>query len=140
MPRPPKCRRVAAGPPVTAFKPAGVPGQELETTVLGLDELEALRLADLEGLYHDPAAARMGISRATFGRLLDRARRKVAAALFEPRMLVFAGGPVIPSGSRLFWCDDCAATFERPFGTGRPAACTHCQGRRFHRVAREVSS
>ena len=139
MPRPHKCRRIAAGPPVSAFKPAGVPGHELGAIVLGLDELEALRLADLEGLYHDPAATRMGISRATFGRLLDTARRKVAAALFGPKMLLFQGGPVVRSGARLFWCDDCTATFEHPFGTGRPGGCAHCQGRRFHRVAREKS-
>jgi predicted DNA-binding protein (UPF0251 family) len=69
MPRPCKCRLVAAQPPVSAFKPAGVPGRELESIELGLDELEALRLADLEGLYHDAAAERMGVSRPTFGRV-----------------------------------------------------------------------
>lgn len=48
---------------------------------LTLPELEALRLADLEGLYQEEAARRMGVSRATFGRILEGARRKVAEAL-----------------------------------------------------------
>ncbi len=54
---------------------------DLEESILGLDEFEALRLADLEGLYHADAAARMGVSRATFGRILANARRIVADAL-----------------------------------------------------------
>jgi predicted DNA-binding protein (UPF0251 family) len=137
MPRPPRCRRIAIEPPVSAFKPAGVPGRDLETIVLGLDELEALRLADLEGLYHEPAAERMGISRATFSRLIDRARRKVVSALFSSRMLVFQGGPIVMSGARVFWCDGCAATFEQPGGAGRPSGCPNCKGRRFRRVAQE---
>ncbi|RUM87792.1 MAG: hypothetical protein DSZ24_05330 [Thermodesulfatator sp.] len=52
-----------------------------EAVRLALDELEALRLADLEGLYQEEAAKRMGVSRATFGRILERARKKVAEAL-----------------------------------------------------------
>lgn len=76
------------------FKPAGVPATELQAVELGLDEVEALRLADVEGLYHDAAAQRMGVSRPTFGRLVQAARHKVAVALLEGRMLVFQGGPV----------------------------------------------
>lgn len=61
---------------------------------LSHDELEALRLADLEGLYHEAAAERMGVSRPTFGRVLERARRTVAQALLEGRVLLFVDGPV----------------------------------------------
>jgi hypothetical protein len=64
---------------------------------LRLDELEALRLADLEGLYHQQAAERMGVSRATFGRILGSARRKVARALVEEAVLAVGEGPVIPA-------------------------------------------
>ena len=59
----------------------------LDEVVLTLDELEALRLADLEGLYHDRAAERMGISRTTFGRILSEARKKVADALVGGKVL-----------------------------------------------------
>jgi predicted DNA-binding protein (UPF0251 family) len=130
----PKCRRIAHEPPAAAFKPAGIPGRDLETTVLQLDEMEALRLADLEGLYQDEAARRMRISRATFGRVVEEARRKVVEALLESRMLVFEGGPVEMAAMRVFHCEDCGADFEVPFGTGRPAECPHCHGRQFYRA------
>jgi uncharacterized protein len=138
MPRPCKCRRIAMRPEVAAFKPAGIPGRELEAITLGLDEMEALRLADLEGLYHEAAAQRMSISRATFGRLLEEARRKVVSALFGSKMLVFEGGPIIMAEMRTFCCDDCSQAFQEPFGTGRPAECPHCHGHRFHRAATEA--
>lgn len=140
MPRPHKCRRIAMEPGVRIFKPAGVPGRDLEEVRLGLDELEALRLADIEGLYQETAAQRMSISRATFGRILDEARRKVASALFDGKMLVFEGGPVVMAEKRRFECDACSGSFEVPFGTGRPKECPHCQGRQFHRVSTETGA
>jgi predicted DNA-binding protein (UPF0251 family) len=140
MPRPHKCRLIAAQPLVGAFKPAGVPGRNLETIELGLDELEALRLADLEGLYHDAAAERMGISRPTFGRLLECARHKVACALFQSMMLLFKGGPVLMRGTRTFECADCRARFGKPHGTGHPTECPKCQSRNFCRVAEQRGS
>jgi len=60
---------------------------KLEEVSLHMDEVEALRLADYEGLYHEDAAQRMKISRATFGRILDQARRKVAEALLKGKAL-----------------------------------------------------
>ena len=74
------------------FKPNGVPLHELEEVVLSLDGLEALRLADFEDLNMDAAAARMGVSRHTFGRLLKRARRSVAQALVQGQALRIEGG------------------------------------------------
>jgi len=94
MPRPLKCRFVDGEPGALAFKPAGAPGRGLAVVELQFDELEALRLADLEGLYQEEAAKRMGISRATFGRVLDGAHRKVADALLNGKMLIFKGGNV----------------------------------------------
>ena len=60
-----------------------------------LDELEALRLADFEGLYQEEAAARMKISRPTFSRVVEQARRKVATALIQGKALRFDGGAVV---------------------------------------------
>jgi predicted DNA-binding protein (UPF0251 family) len=61
---------------------------------LTLDGLEALRLADLEGLYHEEAADRMGVSRATFSRVLTAARREVADALVNGKAIRVGGGAV----------------------------------------------
>lgn len=137
MPRPCKCRWIGVEPAVAAFRPCGVRGADLETVELGLDELEAIRLADYEGLYQDVAAERMGISRATFGRLIERARRKVASALLDGRMLVFRGGTVMVVNARTFECADCGARFHAPHGAARPAECPSCHGRNFHRAAEE---
>lgn len=98
MPRPCCRRRIAGAPPAGVFKPAGIPGRFLEEVVLGLDGLEALRLADLEGLYQEEAAARMGVSRATFGRIVADARRRVAEALVGGKLLRIEGGPVDAAG------------------------------------------
>ncbi len=69
------------------FKPKGIPLVDLEEVALSLDELEALRLADCEGRYHEDAAREMKISRATFGRIVKQARRKAAEALTQGKAL-----------------------------------------------------
>jgi len=92
MPRRKRCRWVAANPAATFFKPRGVPMAELEQVILELDEVEALRLADLEGRYQEDAAKTMGVSRQTFGRIVEMARRKVAEALLHGKALVIEHG------------------------------------------------
>ena len=87
MSRPKKCRCVNCCPDSSYFKPRGIPFVNLEEVFLNLDELEAIRLADLEGLYHEDAAVKMDVSRATFGRILVAARRKVAEAIVNGKAL-----------------------------------------------------
>lgn len=87
MARPKKCRNIACRLDAYYFKPRGVPLIDLEETVLEHDELEALRLADLLGKSHEEAAAGMGISRATFGRIVERARMKTIDALLSGKAL-----------------------------------------------------
>jgi predicted DNA-binding protein (UPF0251 family) len=78
--------------PSAYFKPAGTPLHALEEVVLAADELEAVRLADCEGLYRVEAAARMKVSRPTFDRILRSAREKIACALTKGRALRIEGG------------------------------------------------
>lgn len=66
---------------------------------MSLDEFEAIRLADREGLYQEEAAGRMGVSRSTFGRILESAHRKVAEVLAGGRCLRLEGGHVHPAES-----------------------------------------
>ena len=94
MPRPCCCRRIGFMPSTVYFKPAGVPLTELTEVTLTLDELEALRLADLNGLYQEQAGERMNVSRATFGRIVEQARCKVADALLHGKALRLEGGTV----------------------------------------------
>ncbi|MBK9374806.1 MAG: DUF134 domain-containing protein [Holophagales bacterium] len=134
MPRRPCPRRVASPPRFTYFKPAGVPVSVLEEIDLSIDELEALRLADLEGLYQEEAAARMEVSRATFARIVEASRRKVATALVHGNALRIGGGPVAFAGQRSFRCESCRHGWTLPFGTGRPAGCPGCSAQDFKRV------
>jgi predicted DNA-binding protein (UPF0251 family) len=78
---------VRCEPGALYFKPRGIPLVALEEVRLGLDELEAIRLADLEGAYHRDASRQMGVSRPTFGRILNQARRKVAEAVVQGKAL-----------------------------------------------------
>lgn len=134
MPRPRCPRRVAAPPRCPYFKPAGIPMSRLEEVALSVDELEALRLADLEGLYQDDAAARMEVSRPTFARIVEASRRKVAGALVHGRALRIGGGAVAFAGQRRFRCGDCRHEWSLSFGTGRPEGCPACGADAFRRI------
>lgn len=133
MPRP-KCLRCVSSQPLwRVFKPAGMPMADLKTVTLTLDELESLRLADLLALHQEDAAAEMGVSRATFGRIVEQARRKVASALIDGSALHIERGTVIMVDNRKFRCFDCEHEWEVPHGTGHPAACPGCGSTRFQR-------
>lgn len=107
---------------------------ELEELTLTVDEFEAIRLADLEGLYQDKAAEEMNVSRQTFGRIIESARRKVAQALVEAKALIIEGGDVEMAETRRFKCYECQHAWELPYGTGRPAACPECKSANIHRA------
>ncbi len=99
MPRPPKCRRVEFVPEITYFKPAGVPLVNLEEISLTIEELEAVRLKDLEALEQEQCAEKMQVSRPTFHRILAAARRKIAEALVEGKAIKVEGGNYHHAGS-----------------------------------------
>lgn len=128
MPRPRNPREIFFNPRARLFKPAGIPGSELEHVVLTMDEMEALRLADFEGLYHEAAAENMKISRQTFGRVIKNARAKVADALVNGKAIRVEGGSFVTPEQREFICDDCENTWVVPFGGGRPRECPDCSG------------
>lgn len=72
-----------------AFKPTGMPMSEVERVSLSRDELEALKLCDLDDLTQEEAGARMGVSRGTVQRILSEARKKAAMALTQGKAIVF---------------------------------------------------
>jgi len=135
MARPQNCRRIAFLPDVTLFKPAGVPGRTLPEIVLTLDELEAIRLADLEGLYQEEAATRMEVSRQTFGNIISSAHAKLADCIVNGKMLRIEGGSVMVLQQRRFECSDCGHAWNMPHGTGVPRGCPTCKSANFHRAA-----
>lgn len=135
MVRPQKDRFVAFNPDVSYFKPRGIPMVELSEVNLTVDERESIRLSDLLGLSHEEAGRRMGVSRATFGRIVQRARKIVADALINGKAIHIDGGTYkIVEKTRVFRCEQCSDQWEEPCGTGRPQSCPHCGNLRFHRV------
>jgi predicted DNA-binding protein (UPF0251 family) len=92
MGRQPRSRRVDFLPQVTYFKPAGMPLAKLEEVRLSIEEAEAIRLKDIEGLEHDDGARKMSISRSTFARILISARQKLADALLNGKAIRIEGG------------------------------------------------
>jgi predicted DNA-binding protein (UPF0251 family) len=128
MPRPTKWRRVAFMPQVTYFKPAGVPARFLERVELSVEELEAIRLKDAEGLQQEECAERMRISRPTFHRVLESARRKLADALIHGKALRIEGGNFALASQR-FTCRRDGHEWRVPFEamvSGLPLACPRC--------------
>ena len=81
-------RNIEADHRRVCFKPCGVRGKYLEKMELDCDEMEAIRLSDYEGLYQQECADRMGISRTTFSRVIQNARKKIADALLNGKAIV----------------------------------------------------
>lgn len=125
--RPMKWRRVAFIPRVAYFKPAGIPLPELEEVPLAVDEAEALRLKDLEGLEQEQCAQEMNVSRATFQRLLNSAHKKVADALLNGKAVRIEGGTFEMAMSR-FKCNE-GHEWNVPFESmiaNPPTSCPVC--------------
>jgi predicted DNA-binding protein (UPF0251 family) len=134
MARPRKDRIVAYNPDVSYFKPRGIPMVDLDEVLLTIDEREAIRLADLLGYSHEDAGERMGVSRATFGRIIQKARQQIADALINGKAINIEGGNYrLVMDRRLFLCQDCNSQWEAPQQTGRPRECPTCSGQNFYR-------
>ena len=131
VPRPTKLRQVTGIPAVTFFKPAGVPMGALEMVTLAIEEVEAIRLKDIEDLHQEECAQRMGISRATFHTVLKSARGKLADAILNGKAIQVQGGTVAFPGAR-FRCRRDGNEWTLPPGPlpgAASVACPSCNGR-----------
>jgi predicted DNA-binding protein (UPF0251 family) len=126
MSRPCKLRRVTCNPQAISFRPSAISKAALETVSLSRDELEAIRLADFEGLYQEQAAGKMKISRQTFGNIIVSAHKKVADFLINSKRLSIVGGTVEVDRCR-FTCTVCRHTWSVQYGTERPKECPQCK-------------
>lgn len=133
--RPQKRRIVAYNPSVSYFKPRGIPMLELDEVQLTLDAYEAVRLSDLEGMSHEEAGRAMGVSRATFGRIILKARKAIANAIVNGKAINIEGGTyALVEDKRIFMCKDCGRRWEVPLGTGKPRECPNCNSDNVVRV------
>lgn len=92
MSRARKKRRVRFIPKIRYFVPYKVPENQVKENVLKIEELEALRLRDIEGLDQESCAIKMNISRQTYQRVLAEARRKIVDSLVNGKAIRIEGG------------------------------------------------
>jgi uncharacterized protein len=122
MPRPQQFRKIASPPLMQGFKPFGIPGKELEAVALRFDEYEAIRLLDHEGFMQEQAAEQMNVSRPTLTRIYEKARKTIAKALVEGKMIVIEGGNV-DFGKEWFRCRKCHKLVD---GLENHVPCKNC--------------
>ena len=94
--RPIKYRIVSNNPKISQFSPRGRAGRP-EEIELKMDQFEAIRLADSEGIDQKKAAKRMRISQQTFSRILQQARKAVSDALVNGKIIRIQGGYYVVS-------------------------------------------
>jgi uncharacterized protein len=129
LPRPQKLRRVTATPGATYFKPRGIPMSLLTEIVLTVDEFEAIRLADWQGLSQAAAAAKMKISRATFGRIVEKGRRTVADAIVHGKAIRIEGGNYRTRVTVGFECRNCRRHWQLSAADAAQGECPRCRQR-----------
>lgn len=128
MARPAKLRCVTRLPNVGLFRPVGIPADTLQVVRLSLEEVESIRLRDLEGLEQEECALQMRISRPTFHRILELARKKLADALINGKAIQIEGGN-FELAQRLFRCSDDGHEWNVPFeamARKLPLSCPVC--------------
>lgn len=128
MARPEKLRCVAQLPNVGFFRPVGIPVNALQGVSLTLEEVESIRLKDLEGLEQEECARQMRISRPTFHRILESGRKKLADALINGKAIQIGGGN-FELAQRLFRCSNDGHEWNVPFeamAQRLPLSCPVC--------------
>jgi predicted DNA-binding protein (UPF0251 family) len=120
-------------PPMEGYKPFGIPMRDLQSVTLLYEEFEAIRLADYENLNQEEAAERMNISRPTFTRLYDKARKSIAKAFIEGKAILIQGGTYFTED---YWykCQDCHETMT----TLKPIKqCRNCDSEKITKIKTE---
>ncbi len=126
MARPKKHRRINCNPSCYYFKPKGIPMSELEEVILEGDELEAIRLGDLQNMSQEDAAVKMNISRQTFGRIVNKARAKIADSIINGKAIKLSEEISNELKSKFqFVCSKCGYKLRLRNSSGR-VSCPHC--------------
>jgi len=119
-----KCRKVEFLPETESFLPEGKESDKLKEYVLKIEELEAMRLKDVEGLSQEECAEKMNVSRQTFQKIIDTARNKVALALIGGAGIRIAGGSFVTKKCKIM-CMDCGYIYEPSFEDDK-VSCPKC--------------
>lgn len=127
----PKRKRTIENPPVMeGFKPFGIPMSDLEPVILLFEEYEAIRLSDYECLAQEEAAGKMNVSRPTFTRIYEKARRTIARAFVEGKAIFIEGGNYHTEDC-WYKCENCQKLNVSP--TEIPV-CNYCHSQALRRL------
>jgi uncharacterized protein len=124
MSRPKRIRRMNNPPHFKGFRPIGL-SEENHPVVMNYEEYEAIRLSDYELFGQVESAQEMGVSRPTFARIYESARRKVAQAFVQGKPIVFEGGKVY-FDSEWYSCNNCGCWFNHPEKEEKVSKCALC--------------
>lgn len=123
MTRPKQCRKIDSPPLMSGFKPFGLLPSKSEKVTLHYDEYESLRLLDYEGLLQEQAAIKMNVSRPTLTRVYESARKKIAKAFIEGKIIIIEGGNV-DFGKEWYRCRKCYKLID---GIENHIPCKNCK-------------
>jgi uncharacterized protein len=123
-------------PHFRGFTPIGLPA-ETEVVVMNFEEYEAIRLSDFKLIGHVEAALEMGVSRPTYTRIYESARRKVARVFTEGKSIVFEGGKVY-FDSEWYVCKTCSCKFNHPLKEEELSACALCGSEDFEHISEGI--
>lgn len=126
MPRPKKYRKVKCSPSAYYFKPRAISLSSLEEIILESDELESLRLADYLALSHEKSAGQMKISRATFGRIVEKARCKVVDAILNGKAIKISDELPQLLRNKATECKECKSCSKKKTGN-KDDQCINCK-------------
>lgn len=138
MPRPKRHRMMNRPPAMKGLRPFGIPVNEIGTLTMLFEEYEALKLADYELLTQADAAQVMNISRPTFTRIYENARRIVARALAEGKAIEITGGNVL-FAKNWYKCNDCYHLFDAERGH-YIKHCNECGSDNIYSIAHELEN
>ncbi|MGI6712356.1 MAG: DUF134 domain-containing protein [Bacillota bacterium] len=135
MSRPVKPRRISFIPEHKCFVPVEKPKYQLETVELKIEELEAMRLKDLDNLFQEDCAEKMQVSRQTFQLIIDQARKKVTKALIEGKTIIIQGGNYTLNICK-YKCSACGQEFNEVYEKGK-SVCPRCQASRVNCIDKD---
>jgi len=133
-PRPKRYRRVFSPPKIKGLKPFGVPFVMSESVSLQYEEYEAIRLADYENLPQVEAAKKMDISRPTFTRIYEKARKKIAEAIVDGKSIIIEGGNV-EFDKQWYRCNKCHNVFN---AIGNNIVCPNCDSTEIEHINNSI--
>lgn len=129
MSRPVRIRKMTNPPRFKGYQPVGLLEESIPV-VINYEEYEAIRLSDFEFYNQVDSARAMGVSRPTFTRIYESARRKVAQAFVSGKPIVFEGGKVY-FDSDWYSCNTCGCWFNHPAKEEEVACCALCGSKSF---------